>query len=282
MPHTEGIEYGSSLPTPIAGDWKGQRRADGTASMLSGKASLGLLPTPTAVQRDHPERVEALKATGATDIYSRNNGENRPNSIIDYISFHGMLPTPNSSPREVTEEQTMKRKETYGGETRAMYLEHYAVMGLLPTPRSADVEGGCVNDVQMENGSYFRTNKDGVRWGVKLRDIVESGLLPTPCSYDYNSARTEEKWEEDKKKYADKGVNLQMGLKQMAKFSMLPTPQAQEGDKITGLENQDSMTKRVRQIVGTTSQLNPRFVGEMMGFPPNWTELPFQNGETNP
>jgi len=28
-----------------------------------------------------------------------------------------------------------------------------------------------------------------------------------------------------------------------------------------------------------TSQLNPRFVAEMMGFPPNWTELPFQNGE---
>lgn len=26
----------------------------------------------------------------------------------------------------------------------------------------------------------------------------------------------------------------------------------------------------------------PRFVAEMMGFPPNWTELPFQNGETNP
>ncbi len=36
------------LPTPIAGDWKGQRRADGTAWMLSGKASLGMLPTPTA------------------------------------------------------------------------------------------------------------------------------------------------------------------------------------------------------------------------------------------
>jgi len=40
------------LPTPIAGDWKGQRRSDGTASMLSGKASLGLLPTPTTDERD--------------------------------------------------------------------------------------------------------------------------------------------------------------------------------------------------------------------------------------
>jgi len=32
---------------------------------------------------------------------------------------------------------------------------------------------------------------------------------------------------------------------------------------------------------GTTSQLNPRFVAEMMGFPPNWLESPFLNTETN-
>lgn len=31
---------------------------------------------------------------------------------------------------------------------------------------------------------------------------------------------------------------------------------------------------------GKTFQLNPLFVAEMMGFPVNWTELPFQNGET--
>ncbi len=32
---------------------------------------------------------------------------------------------------------------------------------------------------------------------------------------------------------------------------------------------------------GKTSQLNPLFVEEMMGFPKNWTALPFQNGEKN-
>jgi hypothetical protein len=29
------------------------------------------------------------------------------------------------------------------------------------------------------------------------------------------------------------------------------------------------------------SQLSPQFVMEMMGFPKDWTELPFLNGETN-
>lgn len=33
---------------------------------------------------------------------------------------------------------------------------------------------------------------------------------------------------------------------------------------------------------GKTSQLNPLFVAEMMGFPPNWLVLPFQSTETNP
>jgi hypothetical protein len=36
------------------------------------------------------------------------------------------------------------------------------------------------------------------------------------------------------------------------------------------------------QLNGETGQLNPRFVAEMMGFPYNWTEKPFRNGEPNP
>lgn len=32
---------------------------------------------------------------------------------------------------------------------------------------------------------------------------------------------------------------------------------------------------------GKTSQLNPLFVAEMMGFPPDWTVLPFQSGGRN-
>ena len=55
-----------------------------------------LLPTPLAVEREHPERVEALKATGATRINSRANGESRPNGLLDFMNFYDMLPTPNT------------------------------------------------------------------------------------------------------------------------------------------------------------------------------------------
>jgi hypothetical protein len=41
-----------------------------------------------------------------------------------------------------------------------------------PTPTASDVEGGIVQNVDYENGSFSRKNKEGVRWGVKLRDAV--------------------------------------------------------------------------------------------------------------
>jgi hypothetical protein len=116
---------------------------------------MGLLPTPTAVQREHPDRVEALKQTGADTIYSRANGELRPNSIIDYMDFHGLLPTPQAQDHK-------------------------------PGP----------NQNQEALGKWARNGK-----------LAKDGM---------------------------------------------------------------------------PSQLNPRFVAEMMGFPPDWLELPFQSTETNP
>ena len=54
---------------------------------------------------------------------------------------------------------------------------------MLPTPRASDVEGGVVKDVQYKNETFYRENKEGVRWGVKLRDAVS--ILPTPTATDY-------------------------------------------------------------------------------------------------
>ena len=46
------------------------------------------------------------------------------------------------------------------------------VVRMFPTPRVADTEGGLVKNVELKNGSFSRVNKDGVRWGVKLKDAV--------------------------------------------------------------------------------------------------------------
>ena len=158
--------------------------------------------------------------------------------------------------------------------------------GLLPTPRTADIEGGCVKDVQMENGNYFRTNQEGVRWGVKLRDVVENGLLPTPMAQSRNTSK--EQTEERQLKYG--GKTRAMYLENFAAMGWLPTPVAGEWrDTGEAVKNQNYLQQNLTRTIakdnplwhGENSQLNPQFVAEMMGFPTDWTELPFLNGDKN-
>ncbi len=145
------VMYSQMLPTPLASDAQGKENAPSQKSRadLSAFAANKMLPTPQAVQRDHPERVEKLKATGAQTMSSRKAGELRPNSILDAMSF----------------------------------------------------------------------------------------------------------------------------------YDMLPAPTAAEGFKVTKESAQESLHKTFQ--AGGTSQLNPRFVGEMMGFPPDWLELPFLDTGAN-
>jgi hypothetical protein len=157
-----------------------------------------LWPTPTSVQRDHPERVLNLKLAGGTTITSRKSGENRPNSILDMAMFTGLLPTPTS----------MEDRRIPNGSKRDYKLE------------------GNMN-------KYTYAEKLGVT------------MMPTPSTRDYKGARTTEALEEA-------GRN---------ETNSLPDYFAQPG---------------------MSSQLNPRFVAEMMGFPPNWLELPFLSTETSP
>jgi hypothetical protein len=88
-----------------------------------------------------------------------------------------------------------------------------------------------------------------------------------------------------------------LGLTQMAMRGMLPTPCARDYKGDRKLTDGENMTKKgqvlnmtleqtarvmtdTQEMSGKTSQLNPPFVAEMMGFPPNWTESPFLSGET--
>jgi len=38
-------------------------------------------------------------------------------------------------------------------------------------------------------------------------------------------------------------------------------------------------SKEIPTDIGTIGPLNPCFIAEMMGFPPEWTVLPFQSGK---
>jgi hypothetical protein len=99
------------------------------------------------------------------------------------------------------------------------------------------------------------------------------GMIPTPQASDYvGTVRNND--------YSLRHIEHQTGwLKKM-----LPTPTKSDYQTRWRMPNWkgDDLVSEVNHILGTRSQLNPRFVAEMMGFPHNWTELPFQNGERNP
>jgi hypothetical protein len=86
-----------------------------------------------------------------------------------------------------------------------------------------------------------------------------------------------------------KGINgngFGMTLKEMARRGLLPTPtlsDAKGGATRTDPKRQnDMLAYTIHGLMGEagkTSLLNPRFSLEMMGFPEDWTLLPFLNGE---
>lgn len=105
MHRTEETERGLLLKTPSAMDARSENLGKkeqrfGNSGTLAQEVQTGfiykrgLLPTPIASgDICHPERVEKLKASGAQTMGSRNCGENRPNGILDYMMFPGVLPT---------------------------------------------------------------------------------------------------------------------------------------------------------------------------------------------
>ena len=138
----------------------------------------------------------------------------------------------------------------------------------------------------------------------------EFGLLPTPttqepmsqCQLDGNGRRLTK----------DKTDSHSLNLGRMAAMNFLPTPMAQDGKNSTLPPSQTNRTSLVGMLctptaqasrgntsdkrgkgnltdqiaemnltTSKTSQLNPQFVLEMMGFPTDWTLLPFLNGETS-
>jgi len=107
--------------------------------------------------------------------------------------------------------------------------------GLLPTPRVSEAEGEPVTNVEMsKNGSYSRVNQKGVRFGVKVKDVL--AMLPTP------SAR--EKCNVGNSKPRDNVESL----------VELGATKGQTGQK-TGL------------------RLQPGFALWMMGYPTDWLDL---------
>ena len=138
--------------------------------------------------------------------------------------------------------------------------------GLLLTPTTKE------DPVNLEK---FKKRMEKYPNGTTMPNLATQvmGMLPTPKALEAPSAS----WENRKK---DSKFKPGVTLTDLMIWGMLPTPTTRDAN---GIENSPSQKGKFRLAAdlgdGTTSQLNPHFVGEMMGFPENWTESPFLNGE---
>lgn len=151
--------------------------------------------------------------------------------------------------------------------------------GLLLTPTAAET---IEHPDKMWERSRKAGYRNGTRWSSLWSQVVYGDFLPTPIAWDGTGGGPRKM--SDGKVTQGKGYSPR--LKDLAAAGMLPTPTARCWNQGTEKERPEGQPTRrselnhlVAQEIGRPSQLNPRFVAEMMGFPPNWTESPFLSGE---
>lgn len=207
-------------------------------------ARRGLLPTPMASDATTGAII------GKNDQFiTTGNGtprkinQNGTNGSIGLARMVQLLPTPNA--READKySKKYNPKSQMGTALTAM-----AVNGMLPTPTARSYKNGS----KPEDGRTQRKMEQG--WTMELNDLAACNMLPTPTTRDY-------------------------------KNSMSPNGMMRKNGKLRNdvLSNIPVMIgEHCQQRTGKTSQLNPLFFEEMMGFPLMWTTLPFlsQDGDRN-
>ena len=207
----------------------------------------GSLPTPTTEAAHHRNNVPpSIGKTRGYDLTMK---------ICEEQQKAEMLPTPTTmdhlgqrSPEALKKQMEGARKgrtslsnlrEAVNPETQEMFNS------LLPTPRASDMEGGTIKDAKFKNGSFYRENKKGEKFGIKLRDAIS--ILPTPRAA------------------IGMGMKMSKGMANLEHKKYLETEIAADLHKSGKVQNIDSTP------TGDNMYLNPAFCEEMMGYPIGWT-----------
>lgn len=198
-----------------------------------------------------------------------------------------LLPTPNAmdiAHKDMEINERGRRNPKRGKTDHSLGLEDMAVAKLLPTPCS------------IEATKFTKTINPNSQMGQGLTALAVNGLLPTPTAMEVKHSNRVKGLKEQgvKGMYSRKNGALRPnGLTDFLDFNgMMPTPSARDWKgctnpgvkKVNGNVYGETLPDTVKKVTGSTSQLNPLFVEEMMGFPLMWTALPFlsPSGDKNP
>ena len=234
-----------------------------------------------------------------------------------------LLPTPNAmdiAHKDMEINERGRRNPKKGKTDHSLGLEDMAVAQLLPTPTALDKGGGRINKSLSPNAAerptlalaarkgllptpcsieatkFTKTINPNSQMGQGLTALAVNGLLPTPTAMEVKHSKRVKGLKEQGAKgmYSRKNGALRPnGLTDFLDFNgMMPTPSARDWKgctnpgvkKANGNVYGETLPDTVKRVTGGTSQLNPLFVEEMMGFPLMWTALPFlsPSGDKNP
>ena len=306
--HTTECEFGL-LPTPTAMmdeapiekvDARNQKQMQkGNSPFILGlgqQAMRGMLPTPTVMDssKDGDMTAAAKMMKGATH---RSSGQKIQKTLTDAVQME-YLKSNSQIAEELANKPMLKRTKLPAQEKFVEWMRQTTPKKLseitnLPLTKvehwfRKDTKG--FSHPQKEDWNVIKHHLENwQQWDYQLtyqESIEWNGMLPTPTAMNRNP--TQEQTEKRHQIYG--GKTRGMYLENFAVMGMLPTPTAQiikhshkkdYWDKRIVSKRQEDLTMVIHGYNGMNSQLNPRFVAEMMGFPPNWTELPFQNGDNS-
>jgi site-specific DNA-cytosine methylase len=229
---------------------------NGIAYGMTLEQAVGLLPTPLA--------DECIDRTSLT------HGQRS----LGIMAKTGLMPTPQAMESPAKTEKVLRLKEkglplmtrSEGDNSRQYSITDWMIYhDLLPTPTGQEVEHP---EAELTETNRRKSKTGKTSHSLNLTDTINQKLLPTPREAASRGDCTR-----------DRGKG---NLEDVIAQNLIPTPASRdykgarttEALKEAGRDENNSLPDFFSQT-GKTSQLNPLFVEEMMGYPTGWILKPF-------
>ena len=242
------------------------------ASGLSRTPTVGML---NADRSNDPEYANRKRAKGQTITLADQAKE----GLLQKPQHMGLVPTPTCMDSSGAT-ANMQSTQVVSGSMHSVTLSRALEMGILPTPSAC----------KASQDTTLTCSGDGREKPNKLGWAVSEMMLPTPVANDDN--KSPEAHMAMKSRMPGGPRNNITSLQVLSKTGPLPTPAASNPNDGEGSETWHARAAVLKEkhgngngagtplsiaaqdATGQTGRLNHRFVMEMMGFPPNWCDIP--------
>ena len=293
---SSGATFGSLLPTPNSRDWKGQRAIKNynqpsiydKVKSLSSQVGFPASPSHKLVFG----RVRMMNDTCGQRCLGLFENSDQDGSSLKMLSDFLLYKTDWCLSRcaPIWKVKITKSNRMLYQLAPSVHRIDETESGLLPTPRVSEAERAPVKNAEYKNGRWSRINQKGVRFGVKVKDVL--AMIPTPTQVDYKSRGPNSKQvgvDNLMKMLGTPRATQSIRSERFRKgripspeeaVAMLPTPRAGNPGSRPNKKGGKILNEEVGK--GTGLKLQPAFVEWMMGFPEKWCDFPMVEKSPTP